>query len=507
LFENSVNAKWVQYYATPYNVLVSDPTDAAREGDVVSIQAGYRASKHVHHVIADIVAPMGPPLSQRPHLMTEAERIAALIAKREARDKQQAAKGRLVAVRRVKESREIEKVLSEQQSAKSKSLVAALESAKEKEAEEFEIKRREVIQAKFDEYQYTAAKLKALVEAQKGATETERKELEAQAEALIKARRAANAERQTALYYSKALTTVFGKTLKYWGKDYADPSFRHNEHPDTVAKSKVYSEMVRDRMEQYFQPSEAANDSPHLRRYPGLIKLQDEINEYAGKAKEAREQQKSYMHLYLKIAEARVLIAQEMISIVDTDFNQTLEQISQTTVDLRHMGDEDIPRAIKVAAEGERSRRKTKLEGLEAYMEAVKGKEVDYATNSTKWNSLVIEIGLSQRMKALAASELAHVPGVEQYGAHIKKWSIKAREAASAARRTASEAAPKKRSVGIGAETNATIDTVVEAASTPNLEATSQPASDEAGEAVNVDQQSAKKPNDEKKGLRGWLGL
>jgi hypothetical protein len=45
---------------------------------------------------------MGPPISQRPPVPTEVERIAAAERKRAAKDIRQAAKGRLVAVSRVK---------------------------------------------------------------------------------------------------------------------------------------------------------------------------------------------------------------------------------------------------------------------------------------------------------------------------------------------------------------------------------------------------------------------
>ncbi|KAF2422459.1 nucleic acid-binding protein, partial [Tothia fuscella] len=79
------NKRIQKNYPIPYNVLVSDPTESTREGDVVSIQSGLRTSPKVNHVVSDIIAPMGPPLSQRPRLPTPEERMAAMIARKEAR--------------------------------------------------------------------------------------------------------------------------------------------------------------------------------------------------------------------------------------------------------------------------------------------------------------------------------------------------------------------------------------------------------------------------------------
>jgi len=54
-------------------VLVNDPNTSAVEGDIVTL-ALERHSRHVHHTIAEIVAPFGKPLDERPALLTQAER-------------------------------------------------------------------------------------------------------------------------------------------------------------------------------------------------------------------------------------------------------------------------------------------------------------------------------------------------------------------------------------------------------------------------------------------------
>jgi hypothetical protein len=55
----------------------------------------------VHHVVTKIVAPMGPPLSERPPLPADAERLAAVEAKRAAKDERKAANGRWINAQRV----------------------------------------------------------------------------------------------------------------------------------------------------------------------------------------------------------------------------------------------------------------------------------------------------------------------------------------------------------------------------------------------------------------------
>ena len=89
--------------------MVHDPNNSCHEGDVVSIRSGWRTAKHVRHVVTSIIAPMGPPLSARPPVPTEVERLAAREMKRAAKDLRQAEKGRRVSAERVRERMKLER--------------------------------------------------------------------------------------------------------------------------------------------------------------------------------------------------------------------------------------------------------------------------------------------------------------------------------------------------------------------------------------------------------------
>lgn len=63
-----------------------DPRSSLREGDIISISPGWRASKHVHHVVSSIIAPFGEPIEARPAVPTEEERIKEREAKKRVKD-------------------------------------------------------------------------------------------------------------------------------------------------------------------------------------------------------------------------------------------------------------------------------------------------------------------------------------------------------------------------------------------------------------------------------------
>ncbi|KAE9981854.1 hypothetical protein BLS_006920 [Venturia inaequalis] len=131
------NKRIQKYYDEPFNILVSDPTQSVREGDVISCISGLRSSSTVRHVVTGIIAPMGPPLSERPPVPTESQRLAAKEADRAARDIKQAAKGRVVAGRRAAERRRLEEIARQEQRAE-----RALYEAQKSEREEAEMKQR-----------------------------------------------------------------------------------------------------------------------------------------------------------------------------------------------------------------------------------------------------------------------------------------------------------------------------------------------------------------------------
>ncbi|KAF2083630.1 hypothetical protein K490DRAFT_17584, partial [Saccharata proteae CBS 121410] len=91
-----------KFYPAPYNVLVSDPTNSVREGDVIKLRNGLRVSKTIHHVVTSIVAPFGIPLSERPALMTEQKRREEYLKEKIAKDQRQAERGRVTSIRRLK---------------------------------------------------------------------------------------------------------------------------------------------------------------------------------------------------------------------------------------------------------------------------------------------------------------------------------------------------------------------------------------------------------------------
>lgn len=62
-----------QHFSVPYNVLVNDPNSSVVEGDIITL-ASERHSRRVYHTVAEIVAPFGKPLEERPSLLTQAER-------------------------------------------------------------------------------------------------------------------------------------------------------------------------------------------------------------------------------------------------------------------------------------------------------------------------------------------------------------------------------------------------------------------------------------------------
>lgn len=61
-----------------------------REGDIIAIEPGWRVSKHVHHVVASIIAPFGKPIEERPPVPSAEERIAERLRKKEAKSARRA---------------------------------------------------------------------------------------------------------------------------------------------------------------------------------------------------------------------------------------------------------------------------------------------------------------------------------------------------------------------------------------------------------------------------------
>ncbi|PSR85504.1 hypothetical protein BD289DRAFT_348996, partial [Coniella lustricola] len=70
------NKKIKKYFKKPQTHLVHDPNNSLRTGDAVEIVSGWRTSKQKRFVVNRIIAPFGPPVSERPPVLTQAERDA-----------------------------------------------------------------------------------------------------------------------------------------------------------------------------------------------------------------------------------------------------------------------------------------------------------------------------------------------------------------------------------------------------------------------------------------------
>ena len=62
---------------------MSDPNSSLRTGDVVKIARERRLSRHIQHVVTEIVAPWGPSIEERPPVMSEEERLSVWRDKKE----------------------------------------------------------------------------------------------------------------------------------------------------------------------------------------------------------------------------------------------------------------------------------------------------------------------------------------------------------------------------------------------------------------------------------------
>lgn len=72
-------------FVTYQNHLVSDPNDSIRTGDVVRIARAKKISRHINHVVTEIVAPWGPKIEERPPVMSLEEMEARWRARKEAK--------------------------------------------------------------------------------------------------------------------------------------------------------------------------------------------------------------------------------------------------------------------------------------------------------------------------------------------------------------------------------------------------------------------------------------
>ncbi|KAL9138363.1 MAG: hypothetical protein Q9175_000403 [Cornicularia normoerica] len=72
-----------KHFQTHQSYLVSDPNASLRAGDVVRIAAERQISRHIKHVVTEILAPWGPSIEERPPVLSEEERARRLQEKTE----------------------------------------------------------------------------------------------------------------------------------------------------------------------------------------------------------------------------------------------------------------------------------------------------------------------------------------------------------------------------------------------------------------------------------------
>ncbi|KAK3173521.1 hypothetical protein OEA41_006851 [Lepraria neglecta] len=81
-----------KHFLTHNSYLVSDPNDSLRTGDVVKITNEKRVSRHIKHVVTEIVAPWGPAIEERPKVLSTEERYEKWRIRKEAKNLRKAAR-------------------------------------------------------------------------------------------------------------------------------------------------------------------------------------------------------------------------------------------------------------------------------------------------------------------------------------------------------------------------------------------------------------------------------
>ncbi|KAI4213447.1 MAG: hypothetical protein LQ351_003947 [Letrouitia transgressa] len=74
-----------KHFLTYPSYLVADPNSSLRTGDVVRIATTWQVSKHIKHVVTEIVAPWGPPIEERPPIPSAEAREEERRSKKEAK--------------------------------------------------------------------------------------------------------------------------------------------------------------------------------------------------------------------------------------------------------------------------------------------------------------------------------------------------------------------------------------------------------------------------------------
>lgn len=130
-------------------LLVADPRNSCREGDVIQFGNGWRASKNVHHVVERIVAPFGTAIRDRPSVTWRATLEQRKADKLKGGEEQEVRVGKTKA--KVLRRLEAEKVRLAQEDEIKRAEFEAIETRRKMQADEAEKMRKSIASEKWKE--------------------------------------------------------------------------------------------------------------------------------------------------------------------------------------------------------------------------------------------------------------------------------------------------------------------------------------------------------------------
>jgi hypothetical protein len=357
---------------------------------------------------------MGPPLSERPPLPTEAERLAALEEKRAGKDTRKAANGRWLSEQRASQRKRAQKLAEK----------TAVRTAMDQwTREKFEL----------------MPKAKALAEAKiENRKQKQRMQSRAQAEKL------ANKAKMEKLQLAKLARLE--SNLERLQKTLQDPDvnperkaiFEKRMPYLLTALEKCRTNLAfSNHIESSTKPSNlAVSNSP-------AVSITEPIS----------------LHLFLERVQERLAVGKARVSEIEKERND----VSYSPEDVAKKEEENIKVAITpsenvIAKENELiALLESKKKRLRTYLDTINGKERDYASKALKWQVLVEGLGMTVTEKASAVADLSKVTDVT-FGSHVSKWSpaelTATRNARFEARRRFGETATGAETVSINTESD-----------------------------------------------------
>jgi hypothetical protein len=333
---------------------------------------------------------MGPPLSERAPLPAEFERLAAVEAKKAAKDERKAANGRWINVQRMAQ-RNREQAIAEK---------AAVTEALNHWVEE----RKELVK-----------KARVLREAKMQTRES------------LQGTRAANEQRRLA---NIAKMEALQKEKLARLERQLDRLEKTIQDPETPPEVKARLDKRRPWLLSALEKCEAnaaskaegntsVDAAPSASPRSNTKELPVSLEALIGKIQERISNTKAEI---LRL-EKGLLQSNEDDSVSAVAANQTVNSIQRA-----HGQKIEITKSLE-----KREHR------IRTYLQTVKGKEQEYASLALKWQVLVDELHLNTEEKKLAISALATLTNVT-FGSHVRKWSPEQIEADSARRRAMLEA-------------------------------------------------------------------